>query len=426
MPKYQALRGMRDLLPADMAGYDRVEALAQQLAARYGYRHIETPLVEEAGVYERAIGAATDVIEKELYRVLTPGDDQPRYALRPEATAGIVRAYIEHGMQTWPQPVRFSSFGPMFRYDRPQAGRYRQIWQWNVEAIGDPGPAIDAEVIELGLRWLTEAGAADVQVHLNSIGDANCRPAYIAALADYLARFADRLPPTEKARASISPLRVLDSKEPSMAAVIAGAPVITDYLCDACRDHFAGVQAHLHALGIEPRPAPRLVRGLDYYTRTAFEFYARGAEGTQQALAGGGRYDGLVEQLGGRPTPGIGFATGVDRVVLIAAASAAAPVNLPEAFVVGADPAATDLRLKIATDLRAAGISARADLAPRKLTRQLEAADREGAHFAIVIGDELDAGQVQLRDLKAGSQKLVNVADLAREIERASRTHRHG
>jgi histidyl-tRNA synthetase len=427
MPKYQAPRGMRDLLPADMAVYQRLAALANELGTRYGYRQIETPLVEEAGVYERAIGQATDVVQKELFRVLTPGDDTPHLALRPEATAGIARAYVEHGMQTWPQPVRFSSFGPMFRYDRPQAGRYREFWQWNVEAIGDPGPAIDSEIVELGMRWLKEAGAADVQVHLNSIGDANCRPAYIAALSDYLTGFVARLPPTEKARASISPLRVLDSKDPALVAIIAGAPIITDYLCDACRAHYEGVQHHLRAVGIEPRPAPRLVRGLDYYTRTAFEFYVRGAEGSQQSLAGGGRYDGLVELLGGRPTPGVGFAMGVDRVVLldgvIAGTKADGPTN---AYVVGADPAATELRFKVATDLRAAGISARADLGLRKLTRQLEGADREGAHFAVVIGDELDAGQVQLRDLKAGSQKLVNVTDLAREIERASATHRHG
>jgi histidyl-tRNA synthetase len=426
MPKYQAPRGTRDRLPTDLEVWRRVEALASELAARYGYRAIDTPMFEDAGVFERAIGGATDVVEKELFRVLTAGEERPRWALRPEATAGVVRAYIEHGMQTWPQPVRFTTFGPMFRYDRPQAGRFRQFWQWNVEAIGDPGPAIDAEIIELGLRWLRAAGAAEVEVHLNSIGDANCRPAYVAALADYLAGFADRFPPTERARASTSPLRVLDSKEPSLAPIIAAAPVISDYLCAACRAHFEGLQGHLRALGIEPRPAPRLVRGLDYYTRTAFEFYTRGEEGTQQALGGGGRYDGLVELLGGRPTAGVGFAMGVDRVVAIAAAAEPATASPPEAFVVGADPAATELRLRIATELRAAGIAALADLGQRKLARQLEAADRDGAHFAVVIGDELDAGQVQLRDLKAGSQKLVNAVELAREIERAAQTHHHG
>jgi histidyl-tRNA synthetase len=200
MPKYQAPRGMRDLLPTDKAIFDRLDALAADLAGRYGYRPIETPLAEDASVFERAIGQATDVVEKELFRVLTPGDDKPLLALRPEATAGIVRAYVEHGMQTLPQPVRLSSFGPMFRYDRPQSGRFRQFWQWNIEAIGDAGPAIDAEIIELGLRFLRQAGAQDVQVHLNSIGDGACRPAYIEALADYLAGFGDRLPPTESAR----------------------------------------------------------------------------------------------------------------------------------------------------------------------------------------------------------------------------------
>jgi histidyl-tRNA synthetase len=426
MAKYQAPRGMRDLLPADMAVYQRLEALAGELAARYGYRPIETPLVEEAGVYERAIGQATDVVEKELFRVLTPGDDKPKWALRPEATAGIVRAYIEHGMHTLPRPVRLSSFGPMFRYDRPQAGRFRQFWQWNIEAIGDAGPGVDAEIIELGLRFVLQAGAEGVQVHLNSIGDATCRPAYVDALRAYLAGFDDRLPPTERSRASISPLRVLDSKDPALTAIIAAAPNITDYLCDACRAHYDGVRDHLREVGIEARPAPRLVRGLDYYTRTAFEYYVIGAEGSQQALGGGGRYDGLVELLGGRPTPGIGFAMGIDRITSIATVAQPTVQATPVAYVVGADPAATALRLRVATDLRAAGIAASADLGERKLTRQLEAADRDGAHFAVVIGDELDAGQVQLRDLKAGTQKLVNAADLAREIERADKTHRHG
>jgi histidyl-tRNA synthetase len=426
MAKYQAPRGMRDLLPAEMAVYQRLEALAGELAARYGYRAIETPLVEDSAVFERAIGQATDVIEKELFRVLTPGDDKPKWALRPEATAGIVRAYIEHGMHTLPRPVRLSSFGPMFRYDRPQAGRFRQFWQWNIEAIGDAGPAVDAEIIELGLRYLHQAGAEGVQVHLNSIGDATCRPAYVDALRAYLVGFQDSLPPTEQARASISPLRVLDSKDPALTTIIAKAPIITDYLCDACRAHYDGVRDHLREVGIEARPAPRLVRGLDYYTRTAFEYYVIGAEGSQQALGGGGRYDGLVELLGGRPTPGIGFAMGVDRIATIAAAAQPAAQAAPIAFVVGADPAATALRLRIVTELRAAGIAASADLGERKLTRQLEAADRDGAHFAVVIGDELDSGQVQLRDLRAGTQKLVNAADLAREIERADKTHRHG
>lgn len=425
--KYQAPRGTRDLLPTQKARWQRLDALASDLGERYGYRPIETPMFEDSAVFERAIGEATDVVEKELFRIVSPADEKPRWALRPEATAGIVRAYVEHGMQTLPQPVRVSTFGPMFRYDRPQAGRFRQFWQWNVEAIGDPGPAIDAEIIELGLRFLREAGAPTVEVHLNSIGDRACRPAYVGALSDYLAARHDELPPVERARASISPLRVLDSKDPNLAALIAAAPLIGDYLCAACRQHYADLRRHLDVLGVPVREAPRIVRGLDYYTRTTFEYFVPGAEGSQQALGGGGRYDGLVELLGGRPTPGIGFAIGIDRVAAVTEArdSGAAP-GRPAAVIVGADPAATEVRLRIATELRAAGIAATAELGTRKLARQLEGAAREGAHFAVVIGDELEAGHVQLRDLEAGTQKVIHVDGLAREIERAQGSHRHG
>jgi len=425
VPKHQAPRGTRDLLPGQMVQWQRLGALAADLARRYGYRPIETPIFEEAAVFERAIGAATDVVEKELFRV-SGGDGDARWALRPEATAGIVRAYVEHGMHTLPQPVRFATFGPMFRYDRPQAGRFRQFWQWNVEAIGDPGPAIDAEVIELGLRFLLEAGASGVEVQLNSIGDGVCRPAYIERLVAYLHGVEDRLPALERSRLEKNPLRVLDSKDPAMGEVLAAAPRISDQLCAACASHFAAVRSHLERLGVQPRQAPNIVRGLDYYTRTAFEYFVPGREGQQQALGGGGRYDGLAELLGGRPTPGVGLAIGVDRVAALVESRTGQDAAGPVAVVVGADPDATDLRLEMATRLRAAGLAAAAELGRRKLARQLEGAAREGAHFAVVIGDELADGQVQLRDLEAGTQRLVNVADLARELQRAQASHRHG
>src|SRR3954471_15552519 len=229
MVKYQVPRGMRDLLPADMAVFNHVRSVADELAARYGYRPIETPLVEEAGVYERGIGQATDVVEKELFRVVTPGDDKPRFALRPEATAGIVRAYIEHGMQTWPQPVRLSSFGKMFRYDRPQAGRYREFWQWNVEAIGDPGPAIDAEIIELASRFYATVGLTNVEAKLNSIGDSTCRPGYIVALTEYYRPHASALPETERRRLETNPLRLLDSKDERVIELNHDAPKLWDH-----------------------------------------------------------------------------------------------------------------------------------------------------------------------------------------------------
>jgi len=342
------------------------------------------------------------------------------WALRPEATAGIVRAYVQHGMQTWPQPVRLSLIGSMFRYDRPQAGRYRQFRQWDVEAIGDPGPAVDAELVELGLRFYREAGLADVDVLLNSIGDPACRPGYVAALTGYYRDLAGSLPETERRRLETNPLRLLDSKDPAMANVNLDAPRITDHLCLACAEHFAAVRAHLDSLGVAYRIEPALVRGLDYYTRTAFEFYRRGAEGQQQALGGGGRYDGLVELLGGRPTPGIGFALGLDRVVLALEEVGAEPTPEPEpiAIVCGADPMDTAARLRVASLLRAEGLAVRAELGQRKLGRQLEGAVRDGARFAVILGDELAAGEVQLRDLRAASQKAVRLDDLAGLLRR--------
>jgi histidyl-tRNA synthetase len=428
MPLFRAPRGTHDLLPADRAALGRLEALAADLAVRYGYRPIETPMFEQTGVFERGIGAVTDVVEKELFRIVPRTEEGETWALRPEPTAGIVRAYVQHGMQTWPQPVKLTMTGPMFRYDRPQAGRYRQFWQFDVEAIGDPGPAIDAEIIELAIRFYRDAGLPAIDLLINSTGDSTCRPAYVEQLGRYYRGLADRLPRLERERLERSPLRLLDSKEAAMAEINAAAPLITDHLCAACAEHFTGLRAHLDGLGIAYRVEPRLVRGLDYYTRTAFEVYPAGATGQQSAIGGGGRYDGLVELLGGRPTPGIGFGLGLDRTMLAldAAGVAAAAEAGPLAVVVGADPAATQERLRIATELRAAGLPARADLATRKLGRQLEAAAKEGAHFAVILGDELIEGQVQLRDLQAGSQQLLPVADLVKHLTRARDAHRHG
>ena len=279
MPSFKAPRGTRDILPAERATWARLERTAAELAARYGYREIETPLIEQTEVFERGVGEVTDVVEKELFRIAPRTEEAESWSLRPEPTAGIVRAYVQHGMQTWPQPVKLTLVGPMFRYDRPQAGRYRQFWQFDVEAIGDPGPAVDAELVELGLRFYRDVGLEGVEVLLNSIGDAACRPAYIAELTDYYRARADRLPPLERERLERNPLRLLDSREPAMQELNALAPKITNLLCEACAAHFAEVRAHLDALGVGYRLEPTLVRGLDYYTRTAFEFYRRGGRG---------------------------------------------------------------------------------------------------------------------------------------------------
>jgi histidyl-tRNA synthetase len=434
---YRAPRGTRDILPAERVVWARVEAAARDLAQRYGYREMEIPLFEQAAVFERGVGEVTDIVEKELFRVSpSRGEERERWALRPEATAGVVRAYVEHGMHTLPQPVRVSTYGPFFRYDRPQAGRYRQFWQWDVEAIGDPGPAIDAEILELGIRFYRACGLPDVEARLNSIGDGACRPAYIAALRAFYERHRSRLPEAELDRLARNPLRLLDSKAPALVDLNREAPRMWDHLCEPCAEHFTAVRVHLDALEVPYRLAPEIVRGLDYYTRTTFEYVRPGADGQQDALGGGGRYDGLVELLGGRPTPAIGFALGIDRVVLgvqalaaaegpAAGAAAAGLDGGPVAVVVGADPAATVDRLGLATVLRAAGLAAHADLTARKLGKQLEAAAREGAHFAVILGD--DAGDaVQVKDLQAGTQRAVARADLPRELTRASRSHRHG
>ena len=368
MPTFRAPRGTRDLLPAERAAFTKLESIGRDLGRRYGYRQIETPLFEQVAVFERGIGEVTDVIEKELFRLAPRSDEGEAWALRPEATAGIARAYVQHGMHTWPQPVKVWLTGPMFRYDRPQAGRYRQFWQWDVEAIGDPGPAVDAELIELGARFYREAGLDDALLLINSIGDAVCRPAYVAELKAYFREHIAGMPEVERRRLESNPLRLLDSKDPALAVLQARAPRITDRLCPAC-----------------------------------------------------------AELLGGRPTPGIGFALGLDRVILALGDSASQEEGAsPLAVIVGAEPAATAERLRVATDLRGEGLVVRADLSARKLGRQLESAARDGAHFAVILGDELAAGQVQLKDLQAGTQRPLPLADVARELRRADASHHHG
>ena len=265
MPTFRAPRGTRDLLPAERVVWARLEAAADDLAGRYGYRGIETPLFEQTAVFERGIGAVTDVIEKELFRVSpSRGEERERWALRPEATAGIVRAYIEHGMHTLPQPLKLSLLGPMFRYDRPQAGRYRQHVQWDVEAIGDPGPGVDAELIDLALRFYAESGLVDVWVKLNTIGDPVCRPAYLVTLSAFYRERAAELAPADRARVETNPMRLLDSKEATTRAVTRDAPLLWDHLCEPCAAHFAAVRLHLDVLGIAYQLAPEIVRGQDY------------------------------------------------------------------------------------------------------------------------------------------------------------------
>jgi histidyl-tRNA synthetase len=369
-------------------------------------------------VFARGVGEATEVVEKQLFHVSGPDatdDGTARWALRPEPTAGIVRAYIENGMVSRPHPLRLWTMGPMFRYDRPQAGRYRQFVQWDVEVIGDSGPMVDAELLELGHRFFTEAGVPNVVANLNSIGDETCRPGYREAVTAYFARHANRLSADSQRRLRDNPLRILDDKtlDPALAAE---APRSLDHLCDACRAHFDAVRALLDDLDLRYRLEHRLVRGLDYYTRTTFEFFREGREGQQDALGGGGRYDGLVALLGGQPTPAIGFGLGIDRTVL-AVAEQTSPGVAPDATVavVSAAPGRHVERLRAAAALREAGLSAWTDGSDRRLGRQLESAVRHGARWALIVSE---ASEVTLRDLESGVQTEARVDEVASLVRR--------
>ncbi|MCA1588436.1 MAG: histidine--tRNA ligase [Chloroflexi bacterium] len=409
-----APRGTRDLLPEEAPAWNTVEAVARDLERRYAFERIDVPLFERVELWARGAGETSDLVEKQMFRVAGPQgseEESAPWALRPEPTASVVRAYIEHGMHVRPGPVRLALTGPMFRYDRPQAGRYRQFTQWDVEVIGDPGPMIDAELVELAHRFYREVGLDDVVAHVNSIGDDACRPGYRAALIAYFSQHEERLTDDSRRRLSVNPLRVLDDKElaPDLAE---GAPRSADYLCDACREHFRTVLNLLDAIGCRYVVDHRLVRGLDYYTRTTFEFFVAGSEGQQQALGAGGRYDGLVQLLGGRATPGIGFGIGVDRTVLaLGEHGVAADRGSRIVAVVGTGDDHRD-RLHIASLLRDAGLAVRTDGSTRKLGKQLESAAKAGAAHAVIVGEELASGSVLVKALDSGEQSVVALDDL--------------
>ena len=405
--RFAAPRGTQDQLPEDWPWWRHVRDTAERVCALFGYRRIETPVFEHAGVYLRSVGEGTDIVEKEVYLFEDRGGDA--LALRPEGTAGVMRAYIEHGMANEPQPVRLFYTAPNFRYDRPQAGRYRQHTQFGVECVGDGGPHIDAEVIDLLLTFYRELGLRDFTLKLNSIGDAICRPAYIERLRAHYRPHLEEVCADDRVRFEKNPMRLLDCKEERCQRIIAGAPRIADALCDPCREHFDAVKAYLTALGITYVLDDRLVRGLDYYTRTAFEVQPS-VEGSQSALGGGGRYDGLIELLGGPPTPGIGFGTGFERIIINlkrqeVPLEAGAPLTLYIApLLADAVPAA----LRLASSARRAGVAAVVGDAGRSLKAQMRHAGQLAArHVAIIGRAELDADEITLRDMEGHAETRV-------------------
>ena len=398
----KAVRGVRDILPAEMPVWRAAQAGAAAVARRFGYEEIVTPIIEHAELIER-VGEDTDAVAKELYRFDDRGGRN--LALRPEATAGVVRAYFEGALNHGAQPSRLYLFGPMFRYDRPQKGRYRQFYQFNVEAIGSAAPGLDTEVVELAGDWLNEVGLQDLRLELNTIGDGKCRPPYLERLKEYYRPLKSQLGGDSQLRLERNPLRLLDSKVPQEQPFKNGAPKIIDHLCDECAEHWSSVRRLLDAASIEYQLNPYLVRGLDYYTRTVFEFYPGGATGQQDALASGGRYDGLAEGEGWPSTPGVGFAGGLDRVTeLIAAAGSELTTSSPADVLVLPDGELAVEAAEVARICRAVR-SVAVDYEAKSLRAKMRSANKLGARWVVLISAEDAARRVaQLREMSTGDQ----------------------
>ena len=390
MTRFEAPRGTHDILPSEQPLWQWVQGEMEQVCALYGYRRIDTPAFEDTDLIVRTSGGGSDVVQKETYTFTDRGGRS--LTLRPEATAPICRAYLEHGLHREPQPQKLYTIGPMWRYDRPQRGRYREHWQLSVEAIGTDDPAVDAEVIQLYEELLRRVGVTDYVLELNSIGDRNCRPAYLERLTAWLDEHDQELDEEARAKRATTPLRVFDVKSERVQQVLAGAPKIGESLCDACREHFARVREYLEAYGVRHELAPTLVRGLDYYTRTTFEFKDE-AIGAKDTICGGGRYDGLIEEIGGAPTPGIGFGAGVERLLLsIGAGDAESP--RVDVFFVCEETADRARILPLLAELRRRGLHADMDYADRSPKGQITQAGRLGAGWTVIV----DGGQATVRE----------------------------
>ncbi len=409
-------RGTQDLLGERADAMVDLYEEAHVIARIFGYRYVETPTFEHTELFVRTSGDSSDVVAKEMYTFEDKGGRS--ITLRPEGTAGVVRAYLEHA-QELPNPYRGYYVETFFRHGRPQAGRLREFRQFGIEVIGDAGPGSDVEIVTVADRFLRARGLADLTLHLNSIGDEVCRPAYRERLTAYLEPHEAELDQDCRARLRTNPLRVLDCKVDGGKDFVLSAPTIVDHLCEPCASHFAGVRAGLDADGIAYALDPRLVRGLDYYTRTAFEFVSGALSPGQGTVCGGGRYDGLAELLGGRPTPGIGFGLGLDRVLLARQGEGLpqAPARGPRCFVVSIGDRARSVAASLLRDLRASGVAAVSSFEERPLGTQMKMAARSGATFAAIVGEaELAGGTVTLRRLDDGVQESVPIAEVAGRV----------
>lgn len=400
----KAIKGTKDALPKDIHKNQYIEATCLDIAEKFGYKEIRTPVFEHTELFQRGVGDTTDVVQKEMYTFDDKGGRS--ITLRPEGTAGAVRSYLENGLCNEALPQKVCYLTSCYRYEKPQAGRLREFHQFGVECFGTQSPIADAEIIALAKSIFDNLGVKDLSLEINSIGCPECRKHYHNALKEYFASRSDELCDTCRDRLERNPMRILDCKSPICKEIAQGAPVVIDYLCDECREHFEKVQTYLKAQGIEYTINPKIVRGLDYYTKTVFEFVSN-AIGAQGTVCGGGRYDGLVEELGGQSTPSLGFAMGLERLMLLLEAQECefpAPAT-PDLFIIALGEKAVLKAVEIAKDMRAEGFSALLDLNGRSLRAQMKYADKLGSKFTVVIGDtEVDEKIVKLKNMQSGEE----------------------
>lgn len=405
----KAIKGTKDVLPKDVHKNQYIEATALDIASKFGYKEIRTPVFEHTELFQRGVGDTTDVVQKEMYTFDDKGGRS--ITLRPEGTAGAVRSYLENGLCNEALPQKVCYLISCYRYEKPQAGRLREFHQFGVECFGSASPLADAEIIALAKSLFDTLGVKDLSLEINSIGCPTCRAEYYKALKEYFSSRKDELCNTCKSRLDRNPMRILDCKSPICHEIAEGAPVVIDYLCDECKEHFENVQKYLKAQNIEYTINPQIVRGLDYYTKTVFEFVSNsiGAQGT---VCGGGRYDGLVEELGGQHTPSLGFAMGIERLMLLMEAQGCEfpEAEKPDLFIVALGEKATLKAVEIAKDMREEGFSALLDLNQRSVRAQMKYADKLGAKFNVVIGDnEVEAKTAKLKNMQTGEETEINL-----------------
>ncbi len=414
---YQRVTGMQDVLGDDQRYWRFVLERAQHTMDLFGFERIDTPILEQAALFRRGVGKGTDIVEKEMY--VFEDRDGDMLALRPEFTAGVMRAYIQNGLHTQPPPLKLWTTGPLFRHERNQKGRYRQHSQLNLEILGETDPAVDAELIGAAWFLFSDLGLTGLKLHLNSTGCPTCKPAYVQKLTDYFRQYESILPEDDQRRLQQNPLRILDTKEEATRPLLADAPQFVDHLCDDCADHLRKLRTYLESRRIPYQIDHKLVRGLDYYTKTVFEIKAPGSLGAQDVICGGGRYDGLIESLGGRPTPGIGFGSGIERIVLTLKAQNIEPPRAvtPLAFVAYLGETAKAEAIRLTAQLRDADIPAQMSFGDRSLKAQLKSANRSRAKFAIIIGEEELAREVvTIRNLETKTQTDVPFPEIIRHL----------